>query len=100
MRVFSDKLVDKKDKSWFSKELFVVLESYTGKFGADIDKLQNQPPVYFVDFLQEPGLDPVTEEPVAAPRIYEPISETEFGNCKKMAMDYMSKFNNAFKLLK
>ena len=39
MRVFSDKLVDHKDKDWF-KEIFVVLDGYRGKFGAEIERLR------------------------------------------------------------
>ena len=76
------------------EEIFVVLENYTSKFGAEIERLATSPNVYFVDFLQEPGLDPVTEEPVPAPRIYEPINADDMPACKKMSNEYMAKFNN------
>ena len=100
MRVFSDKLVDKKDKAWFSKELFVTLEPFSSKFGAEIEKLQAQEMIYFVDFLRDADEDPETGELLAAPKVYEMMTSEELPKAKDKAIDGMKRFNEAFKLLK
>jgi len=100
MRVFSDKLVDKKDKAWFAKEIFVVLEGYTGKFGADIERLANEDQIYFIDFMRDADEDPETGELLPAPKIYETVTTQAFDTCREKAKAYMGRFNEAFKLLK
>jgi len=100
MRVFSDKLVDKKDKAWFAKEIFVVLEPFAAQFGADIEKLQGAANIYFVDFLRDADEDPETGELLAAPKVYEALPFEEFGEAKKKAIEGMGRFNEAYKLLK
>jgi len=104
MRVFSDKLIDYKDKDWFAKEIFVVLDGFSNAFGADVSKLkekeQTTGQIYFIDFMREPGEDPETGEPLPAPKIYEPVETPQFDDTRKMSLAYMAKFNEAFKLLK
>lgn len=72
-RVFSDKLVDHQDKSWFGKELFNVLDGFSSSFAADISMLkereQSNGTTYFVDFLRPPGEDPETGESLPAPKV-------------------------------
>ena len=100
MRVFSDKLVDKKDKAWFAKEIFVVLEPYASKFGADIEKLQATQNIYFVDFLRDAEEDPVSGELLPAPKIYETLPYEQLQDARKKGIEGMKRFNEAYKLLK
>jgi len=100
MRVFSDKLVDKKDKAWFAKEIFVVLEPFASKFGPDIEKLQSQKDIYFVDFLRDADEDPETGELLPAPKVYEAMPYEQLNDARKKAVENMKRFNEAFKLLK
>ena len=99
-RVFSDKLVDHKDKNWFAKEIFTVLEQFSGKFGADIEKLKGQEKIYFVDFMRDADEDPETGELLPAPKVYEPLPTEELDNARTKGKFYMEKFNEAYKLLR
>jgi hypothetical protein len=100
MRVFSDKLIDKKDKAWFAKEIFVVLEPFASKFGPDIEKLQSQKDIYFVDFLRDADEDPETGELLPAPKVYEALPYEQLNDARKKAIENMKRFNETFKLLK
>jgi dynein heavy chain len=89
MRVFSDKLVDKKDKAWFAKEIFNVLDAFSSQYGADIEKLKSVEQIYFVDFLRDADEDPETGELLAAPKVYEPVASEEFDTARQKAKEYM-----------
>ncbi|KAL3919835.1 MAG: hypothetical protein SGPRY_005486 [Prymnesium sp.] len=103
-RVFSDKLVDHQDKSWFGKELFNVLDGFSSSFAADISMLkereQSNGTTYFVDFLRPPGEDPETGESLPAPKVYEPVEAVKFDEVRKVSQGYMGKFNETYKLLR
>ena len=100
MRVFSDKLVDHKDKNWFAKEIFVVLDAFSAEFGADIEKLKSMEQIYFVDFMRDGAEDPETGELLPAPKIYEPVEYENLEETRSKAIEYMGRFNEAYKLLR
>lgn len=94
MRVFSDKLVDNKDKVWFTEAIDKVLDE---SFGAEM-ALEVKEDRYFCDFLREGDEDPETGEIGLAPKVYELVPE--FSEAKERATEYLAKFNEAFKLLR
>ena len=62
MRVFSDKLIDHTDKSWFADAIDKQIEADFGSVASACVGVTN----YFVDYLRPPGEDPETGEALAA----------------------------------
>ena len=91
-RVFSDRLVDHKDKGWFNTTIDGMLENTFGATGTEAKAT-----CYFIDYLREGPVDPETDEVGPAPKVYEMIPSLE--EVKKITVDYMGKFNESFKLL-
>jgi dynein heavy chain len=94
MRVFSDKLVDHKDKSWFTQAIDKVIE---GQFGAEKAALVKEDR-YFCEFLRDGAEDKETGEVGPAPKVYELIPTVDV--VREKAQEYLAKFNDQFKLLK
>ena len=92
-RVFADRLVDHKDKGWFNTTIDKVLEEHFGATGGSAKEM-----TYFVDFLREGEVDPVTDEVGPAPKVYEMVPD--LATVKNLCYEYMGKFNESFKLLK
>merc|ERR1719424_1863679 len=91
-RVFSDRLVDHKDKQWFNSTIDGMLENTFGATGTEAKAT-----AYFIDYLREGYVDPETDEVGPAPKVYEMVPSLD--EVKRLTTEYMGKFNENFKLL-
>jgi dynein heavy chain len=94
-RVFSDKLNEGKDKEWFDVNLQECVAKNLTRELADATK----EPVYFVNYLREPEIDPETGDPKEpVQKVYEASASVE--QLQKVLYEFQKNFNMASKIRK
>ena len=74
-RVLCDKLVNSKDKDWFTRTAWSVCKEFFGE-GETAKLKELKDPIYFVDFLRDDVLDEETDEVLEpAQKLYEIVPE-------------------------